>query len=117
MALLISLGNHDNVLGLIGVCTSQFFPQDEEWSPLLVTEYMPYGDLLHFLWESREVNFWAAAFRFHPDFSADDYNIQLIGFMYSVLCGKAVVKSWVWEKELRIFILQCITHRNDMSMR
>jgi len=57
MALLISLGNHDNVLGLIGVCTSQFFPQDEEWSPLLVTEYMPYGDLLHFLWESREVNF------------------------------------------------------------
>nr|CAB3246203.1 vascular endothelial growth factor receptor 3 [Phallusia mammillata] len=54
MALLISLGHHDNVLGMIGACTSQMGADEENMSPLLVTEYMTYGDLLHFLWDARE---------------------------------------------------------------
>ncbi|XP_076825198.1 uncharacterized protein LOC143470806 isoform X2 [Clavelina lepadiformis] len=54
MSLLISLGHHDNVLGVVGVCTSQSIGTDDTPSPLLVTPFMTYGDLLHFLWDSRE---------------------------------------------------------------
>ena len=54
--LLINLGNHKNILSVEGVCTIPTSGDDPaSSSPLLVTEYMVYGDLLHFLWESRDV--------------------------------------------------------------
>ena len=55
MSLLISLGPHEHIIGLIGVCTKKS-SDEENASPLLVTEYMTYGDLLHFLWDAREVS-------------------------------------------------------------
>ncbi|CAK8690931.1 unnamed protein product [Clavelina lepadiformis] len=54
MALLISLGSHENVLSVIGACTCRSSIKEE--SPLLITQYMMYGDLLHFLWDSRELS-------------------------------------------------------------
>ena len=54
--LLIVLGDHENILNLIGVCS---LPTEEDdaaaRSPLMISEYMAYGDLLHFLWDSRDV--------------------------------------------------------------
>ncbi|XP_054755673.2 fibroblast growth factor receptor 2-like [Lytechinus pictus] len=45
--LMIDLGSHPNILQIIGCCTAQ--------EPnYLITEYMKYGDLLHFLWKCRE---------------------------------------------------------------
>ena len=55
MSLLISLGPHEHIVGLIGVCTKKS-ADEENSSLLLVTEYMAYGDLLHFLWDAREVS-------------------------------------------------------------
>lgn len=46
--LLISLGSHANIASIIGCCTTKDNPI------LLVTEYMMYGDLLHFMWDIRE---------------------------------------------------------------
>ncbi|XP_078587764.1 uncharacterized protein LOC144868910 [Branchiostoma floridae x Branchiostoma japonicum] len=44
---ILDIGPHPNVLGMRGCCTMS--------DPLyLVVEYMPYGDLLHFLWECRQ---------------------------------------------------------------
>lgn len=58
ISLLIHLGEHENILSVKGVCTTSSFTDDdnESLSPLLVTEYMIYGDLLHFLWTSRDVS-------------------------------------------------------------
>ena len=54
--LLLALGNHENILSVVGVCT---LPSDSDdavaQSPLMITEFMVYGDLLHFLWDSRDV--------------------------------------------------------------
>ncbi|XP_011677206.2 putative neurotrophin receptor LTRK 1 [Strongylocentrotus purpuratus] len=45
--LMIDLGQHPNILQIIGCCTVH--------EPnYLITEYMKYGDLLHFLWKCRE---------------------------------------------------------------
>ena len=59
ISLLLHLGEHENILGVIGVCTIQQPGLEEDeapLSPLLVTEYMIYGDLLHFLWNARDVS-------------------------------------------------------------
>ncbi|KAJ8029437.1 Myoblast growth factor receptor egl-15 [Holothuria leucospilota] len=45
--LLIEIGSHPNILSVLGCCTI-----DEPY--YLITEYMRYGDLLRFLWKSRE---------------------------------------------------------------
>uniref|UniRef100_H2Y4U1 Protein kinase domain-containing protein n=1 Tax=Ciona savignyi TaxID=51511 RepID=H2Y4U1_CIOSA len=45
---MLNVGDHPNVLKVIGCCTTM--------KPImLVTEFLKYGDLLHFLWDSREV--------------------------------------------------------------
>ncbi|XP_078485740.1 uncharacterized protein LOC100182804 [Ciona intestinalis] len=45
---MLNVGDHPNVLKVIGCCTTV--------KPImLVTEYLKYGDLLHFLWEAREI--------------------------------------------------------------
>ena len=63
ISLLLHLGEHENILGVIGVCTAhtpeQSNDRNAQSSPLLVSEYMIYGDLLHFLWNAREVSFQA----------------------------------------------------------
>lgn len=46
--LIIEIGTHPNILPVLGCCTV-----DEPY--YLITEYMKYGDLLHFLWKCREV--------------------------------------------------------------
>ncbi|XP_071495503.1 fibroblast growth factor receptor 2-like [Diadema antillarum] len=45
--LMIDLGLHPNILPILGCCTT-------EEPYYLITEYMKYGDLLHFLWKCRE---------------------------------------------------------------
>ncbi|XP_022091271.1 fibroblast growth factor receptor 4-like isoform X2 [Acanthaster planci] len=45
--LMIDIGRHPNILAILGCCTV-----DEPY--LLITEFMTYGDLLHFLWKTRE---------------------------------------------------------------
>ena len=46
---MINIGSHPNILKVIGCCTTQ--------KPVfLVTDYLKYGDLLHFLWDAREVS-------------------------------------------------------------
>ncbi|XP_072166835.1 uncharacterized protein [Diadema setosum] len=45
--LMIDLGPHPNILPILGCCTT-------EEPYYLITEYMKYGDLLHFLWKCRE---------------------------------------------------------------
>ncbi|XP_071794664.1 uncharacterized protein [Asterias amurensis] len=47
--LIIEIGTHPNILPVLGCCTV-----DEPY--YLITEYMKYGDLLHFLWKCREEN-------------------------------------------------------------
>ena len=49
--LMISIGRHDHVLGVLGVCSGG------DDAPLLVTELMEHGDLLHVLWNARDVSF------------------------------------------------------------
>nr|XP_026692900.1 uncharacterized protein LOC100183178 isoform X1 [Ciona intestinalis] len=78
MALLISLGPHPNVLSVLGVCTSMC---SEDTSPLLLTEYMPYGDLLHFLWSARE----SAKRRADPAYDFTEASLYNIG--RQVACG------------------------------
>ena len=57
ISLLIHLGKHENILAIEGVCTTQANSEtSDSLSPLLVTEFMSYGDLLHFLWDSRDVS-------------------------------------------------------------
>ena len=46
--LIIEIGKHPNILSVLGCCTV-----DEPY--YLITEFMEYGDLLHFLWKCREV--------------------------------------------------------------
>ncbi|XP_038071902.1 ephrin type-A receptor 3-like [Patiria miniata] len=46
--LMIDIGRHPNILSVLGCCTI-----DEPY--LLITEFMKYGDLLHFLWKTREI--------------------------------------------------------------
>ena len=48
MKLMIELGSHPNILQILGCCTL-------EEPYYLLTEFMEYGDLLHFLWKCREV--------------------------------------------------------------
>nr|XP_006822175.1 PREDICTED: ephrin type-A receptor 5-like [Saccoglossus kowalevskii] len=45
--LLQEIGEHPNILGILGCCTS-------EEPYLLITEYMKYGDLKNFLWQSKK---------------------------------------------------------------
>ncbi|XP_077988644.1 tyrosine-protein kinase transmembrane receptor Ror-like [Glandiceps talaboti] len=45
--ILQEIGRHQNILGIIGCCTN-----NEPY--LLITEYMKHGDLLTFLWRSKE---------------------------------------------------------------
>ncbi|XP_038071438.1 muscle, skeletal receptor tyrosine-protein kinase-like [Patiria miniata] len=47
--LIIEIGTHPNILSVLGCCTV-----DEPY--YLITEFMKYGDLLHFLWKCREEN-------------------------------------------------------------
>ncbi|XP_022105280.1 muscle, skeletal receptor tyrosine-protein kinase-like [Acanthaster planci] len=47
--LIIEIGAHPNILSVLGCCTV-----DEPY--YLITEFMKYGDLLHFLWKCREEN-------------------------------------------------------------
>jgi len=45
---MLNVGEHPNVLKVVGCCTTK--------KPiLLITEFLKYGDLLHFLWDAREV--------------------------------------------------------------
>ncbi len=46
--LIIEIGSHPNILAILGCITI-----DEPY--YLVTEFMEYGDLKHFLWKCREV--------------------------------------------------------------
>lgn len=48
ISLIISLGSHDNIMGIIGCCTTGSSPV------YLITPFMKYGDLRHFLWDCRE---------------------------------------------------------------
>ncbi|XP_077998072.1 fibroblast growth factor receptor 2-like isoform X2 [Glandiceps talaboti] len=51
ITLLQEIGEHPNILGILACCTL-----DE---PLfLITDFMEYGDLLHFLWKSRQKKNW-----------------------------------------------------------
>ncbi|XP_070542316.1 fibroblast growth factor receptor-like [Ptychodera flava] len=47
ITILQEIGQHPNILGILGCCTI-----DDPY--FLITEYMQYGDLLHFLWRSRK---------------------------------------------------------------
>jgi len=49
IGILLNIGKHPNIVKIIGCCTKQRPIQ-------LVTEYLKYGDLLHFLWEARNVS-------------------------------------------------------------
>ncbi|CAK8672615.1 unnamed protein product [Clavelina lepadiformis] len=47
ISFMLNVGDHPNVLKVIGCCTTQ--------KPvILVTDLLKYGDLLHFLWDARE---------------------------------------------------------------
>ncbi|XP_071947037.1 uncharacterized protein [Antedon mediterranea] len=48
--LIIDIGSHPNILGILGCCTS-----DEPY--YLITEFMHYGDLFHFLLKCREAKY------------------------------------------------------------
>lgn len=50
ISLLSEIDKHENLLGLIGCCTAG----NQSW--YMVTQFMKYGDLLNFLWKSREVS-------------------------------------------------------------
>ena len=54
---MINVGEHPNVLNIYGCCTT-------EKPVYLVTEFLKYGDLLHFLWDAREVRFFLSAVNF-----------------------------------------------------
>jgi len=49
--LMISIGKHDHILGVLGICS----PHDPQLAPLLITQFMRFGDLLHVLWNARDV--------------------------------------------------------------
>lgn len=45
---MLNVGQHPNVIKVVGCSTT-------EKPILLITEFLKYGDLLHFLWDAREV--------------------------------------------------------------
>ena len=48
IAFMINIGDHPNILKVFGCCTTE--------KPIyLITDYCKYGDLLHFLYDAREV--------------------------------------------------------------
>ncbi|CAH1244424.1 FGFR1 [Branchiostoma lanceolatum] len=55
IGIVIDIGSHGGVLRMRGCCTTH-----DQTRPLLVMEYMPYGDLLHFLEKCNEVRNGAA---------------------------------------------------------
>jgi len=69
---MINIGDHPNVLKVFGCCTTE--------KPIyLITDYLKYGDLLHFLWDSREVRsmlakifFWISNPSSNPAFRSDE---------------------------------------------
>ena len=59
---MISIGRHENILGVLGVCSSEEEENSDDnaaapTAPVLVMEYMEYGDLLHLLWNARDVGY------------------------------------------------------------
>ncbi|XP_039255907.2 uncharacterized protein LOC120332675 [Styela clava] len=50
ISLITSIGLHENLIGMIGCCTAG----DPQKPIYLVSQFMKYGDLLHFLWDARE---------------------------------------------------------------
>ena len=100
--LMYEIGSHPNILTLLGCCTI-------EEPYLLLTEFMKYGDLLHFMWKSREVKFTIISFTKYLNLTSDFvssilYNVHCTNLKYVASGFKRFLYCTSWSGPPRLLV-------------